>query len=204
MELCDVIEKRRTVRDFSDREVPFEIVRKALEAGLKAPSYNHQKEWDFLLVKDRKIRIAVTQAEKMTGEVSEGFLKALDKYETLAQEMYLDAIPKQKKMILTAPELLIIIYKPKTQIADSRRVCDLNCLSATWCCIENILLALADYDIFGTTVIPEYTPELKEILNIPRNLEIAAMIPFGYKADNAKIIPQKDIVLETRLHADRW
>lgn len=41
MELLEVIEKRRTVRDFSDKEIPQEIIEKSLEAGLKAPSYNH-------------------------------------------------------------------------------------------------------------------------------------------------------------------
>ena len=55
MELLDVIDRRRTVRDFSEKAVPLEIIQRALEAGLKAPSYNHQKEWDFILVRDQKI-----------------------------------------------------------------------------------------------------------------------------------------------------
>ena len=204
MELLEVINLRRTVRDFSDKKVPFEIIQRALNAGLKAPSYNHQKEWYFILVKDQKIRLALTQAEKMVEEVSDKFKKALGSYEVLAQEMYLDAIPKQKKMLLTAPEVLVVAYKPKTQIAESKRVCDLNCLSAVWCCIQNILLSLAENDVFGTTVIPEYTSEVKRVLNIPQELEVAVMIPFGYKASNAKVIPQKEVKLESILHTDKW
>lgn len=204
MQLSDAIERRRTVRDFSDKKVPFEILQKALEAGLKAPSYNHQKEWDFILIEDPEIRLAITQIEKMVEEVSDRYKKALGNYEALAQEMYLDAIPKQKRMILFAPVVLVVVYKPKTQIAESRKVCDLNCLSATWCCIENILLSLAEHDIFGTTVIPEFTSEIKSILNIPQELELAAIIPLGYKADNAKIIPQKDVAVESRLHINKW
>lgn len=204
MELLDVINCRRTVRDFSDKEVKFEIIQKALNAGLKAPSYNHQKEWDFILVKDQSTRLALTQADKMVEVVSDKYRKALESYETLAQEMYLDAIPKQKKMILTAPEVLVVAYKPKTQITESKKVYDLNCLSAVWCCIENILLSLAADNVFGTTIIPEYTSEVKKVLDIPQELEVAAIIPVGYKAINAKIIPQKEVKLESILHIDKW
>lgn len=204
MELMDAINKRRTVRDYTGRPVPFEVIEKALKAGLKAPSYNHQKEWDFILVHDAGVRLALTQAEKMVETVSDGTRKALEEYEPLARQMYLDAIPKQKRMILNAPEVLVVVYKPKTQIPESKRVCDLNCHAAVWACIENILLSLAEDDVFGTTIIPDYTVEVKNVLGIPQELEVAAMITLGYKADDAKVIEQKEVALESVLHTDRW
>jgi nitroreductase len=118
--------------------------------------------------------------------------------------MYLDAIPKQKKMLMTAPELLVIVYKPKTQVNESKKVYDLNCLASVWCCIENILLSLAENNIYGVTFIPKNTPAIKTILGIPKELEVAAIIPFGYKALDAKIIPQKEVDLTSRLHINNW
>ena len=50
MELQEVISMRRTVRSFSEKPVAKEIIDLALGAGLKAPSYNHLKQWDFILV----------------------------------------------------------------------------------------------------------------------------------------------------------
>lgn len=204
MELTEAINHRRTVRDFSEAEVSFEIIEKALQAGLKAPSYNHLRQWDFILVKEKNIRLALTQTEEMIEKVTDDLKQSFEGYEDLAKDMYLDAIPKQKRMILTAPELLVIIYKPKTQISESKRVYDLNCLASVWCCIENILLSLTENEVFGVTFIPKNTPALKNILNIPQELEVAAIIPFGYKEANAKIIPQKEIVLESRLHINNW
>jgi len=204
MELQECIKRRRTVRDFSKAEVPFEIIEKALEAGLKAPSYNHLKQWDFILVKEQNIRLALTQTEEMTEEITDELKKAFEDHDILAKEMYLDAIPKQKRMMLTAPELLVVVYKPKTQISESKRVYDLNCLASVWCCIENILLTLAENDVFGVTFIPKNTKAAKEVLNIPQELEVAAVIPFGYKALDAKIIPQKEVQLESRLHINKW
>jgi nitroreductase len=204
MELIDAINRRRTVRDFSSESVPAEIIEKALNAGLKAPSYNHLKEWHFILVKDRVTRLALTETEVMTETVTDKLKQSLTGYDALAREMYLNAIPKQRKMLLSAPELLIVVYKPKTQVSESERVYDLNCLASVWCCIENVLLSLAENNVFGVTFIPQNTHAVKQVLHIPQELEVTAMIPFGYKAPGAGEIPQKDAPLDSRLHRDRW
>lgn len=204
MELAEAINHRRTVRDFSKEEVPFKIIQKSLEAGLKAPSYNHLKQWDFILVKEQSLRFALTQTEEMIEEVTDELKQSFHHYELLAQDMYLDAIPKQKKMILTAPELLVVVYKPKTQVIESTRVYDLNCFASVWCCIENILLSLAENEVFGVTFIPKNTSAIKKLLNIPQEFEVAAIIPFGYKDSAAKSIPQKEVPLKSRLHINNW
>jgi len=204
MELTDAINLRRTVRDFSADRVPYDVVKKALQAGLKAPSYNHQKQWDFILVKDKDIRLQLTKTEEMKDKIDEDLKKRFEMYDPLSKEMYLDAIPKQRRMIMEAPELLIVVYKPKTQIKESQRVYDLNCLASVWCCIENILLSLAEDNVFGVTFIPQNTALVKDVLNIPQEMEVAAFIPFGYKAKDAKILPQKEVKLEEKLHIDRW
>lgn len=204
MELLEAINQRRTVRDFSKEEVPFEIIKKSLEAGLKAPSYNHLKQWEFILVKDTNMRLALTQTQEMVEKVTDELKQTFQDHDSLAKDMYLDAIPKQKKMILSAPEVLVVVYNPKTQVSESKRVYDLNCLASVWCCIENILLSLAENQVFGVTFIPKDTATIKEILGIPQRLEVAAIIPFGYKDTNAKIIPQKEVNLESRLHFNTW
>lgn len=204
MDLIEAINTRRSLRDFSKKEVTFEIIEKALKAGLKAPSYNHLKQWDFILVKDKSTRLALTETENMIEEVTDELKQKFEGHDELAKSMYLEAIPKQKRMILTAPELLVVVYKPKTQISESTRVYDLNCLASVWCCIENILLSLSEDGVFGVTCIPQNTPAVKKILNMPQELEVAAIIPFGYKDSNVKIIPQKEIQLESILHINNW
>ncbi len=204
MKLIEAINNRRTVRDFTNTEVPFEVIEKALEAGLKAPSYNHLRQWDFILIKEQHIRLALTQTEEMIEKLTDDFIQNFEEYDTLAKDMYLDAIPKQKNMILNAPEVMAVVYKPKTQVNESARVYDLNCLASVWCCIENFLLSLAEDDVFAVTFIPKNTPAIKKILNIPNELEVAAIIPFGYKSSTAKIISQKEILLKTRLHSNTW
>ena len=107
-------------------------------------------------------------------------------------------------MILTAPEVLIVIYRPKTPIHKSTRVYDLNCLASIWCCIENVLLAMTEEELSGVTFVPQHTTGLKNVLGIPIELEIAAIIPFRYRADDARLVNREDIRPEERIHYDTW
>lgn len=204
MELMDTIRRRRTVRDYADRDVPYEVIEKALREGLMAPSYNHQKEWAFVLVKDPAQREALVLADHAADSVSPETREGLKDYDPIGREMYLAAIPRQKRMILTAPTLLVVVYKPKTPIADSKRIYDSNGLAAVWCCIENILLSLAEDDVYAATIVPRDTPAVKDALGIPQELEVAALIPMGYRAADAKIIPPKEVAVASVLHTDRW
>ena len=55
MEFYEVIEKRRSIRQFEDREIPKETLERILTAGLKAPSSNHQRRWELVTLTDRAL-----------------------------------------------------------------------------------------------------------------------------------------------------
>ena len=55
MEFYEVINKRRSIRQFEDREIPREILERILDAGLKAPSSNHQRRWELVTLTDKNI-----------------------------------------------------------------------------------------------------------------------------------------------------
>lgn len=52
MEFYDVIKKRTTVREWKDRDISMETVKRILNAGLKAPTHNHLREWEFIVLHD--------------------------------------------------------------------------------------------------------------------------------------------------------
>lgn len=205
MEFKEVIEKRRTIRDFQDKEVPMSIVESAITNGFKAPTYNHLRAWDFIVINNLVEKQQLIEAENIGKEID---VKALEiqfeNEDIIKKEMYLEAIPKQKRMILSAPTVVVVIFKPKTKVAEAKRIYDLNCLASVWTCIENFLLSLAENDVYGVTYIPQNIEILKAKLGIPDELEIAAIIPIGYKAENAKILKQKSIDIRERIHFNKW
>ena len=205
MELKEAIEKRRTIRDFKDTVIPQQILDYAIGNAFKAPTYNHKREWDFIVITSLKSRLQLIDAEHLDKPVDNLKLETIfEKEESVMKAMYLDAIPKQQKMILEAPTVVVVVYKPKTRVEDAKRIYDLNCLASVWTCIENFLLSLAEHDVYGVTFIPQHNDVIKSKLGIPGELEIAAIIPVGYKAEGAAILQQKEIHISDRIHMEKW
>ena len=53
MEFNEVIDKRRTSREWTDREVDFETIKRIIGAGMKAPSWDHYRNWQFIVLHER-------------------------------------------------------------------------------------------------------------------------------------------------------
>jgi nitroreductase len=205
MEFHEVIEKRRTIRDFKDKVIPENIMEYAIENGFKAPTYNHLREWNFIIINSLQSKLKLIESEQLDKAIDYDKLERIFKNEdAIMKEMYLDAIPKQKKMILNAPSVIIVVFKPKTSVENAKRIYDLNCLASVWACIENFLLSLAEHDIYGVTFIPQSIDIIKRKFEIPDELEIASVIPIGYKSDDAVILKQKRINISERIHHEKW
>lgn len=205
MELKDAIEKRRTIRDFQEKLIPASVLKYAIENAFKAPTHNHLKEWDFIVVNSLETKLQLIESEQLDQPVDLAALDSLLKNEDeIMKEMYLDAIPKQKKMILEAPYVVVVVFRPKTRVAEARRIYDLNCLASVWSCIQNFLLSLVEHDVYGVTFIPKNTESIRQKLGIPAHLEIASIIPIGYKADHAPVPGQKKINVKERVHYEKW
>lgn len=116
MEFYEVIDRRRTVREFLDKEVDFKVIKRILEAGNKAPTWNHNRSWSFIVLKsDEEKEYAFEYAKKLADKFdAEKYLNAPRPYSiTLAQKMYGYAMPKQFTMLKSAPYVVIPVFKSK-------------------------------------------------------------------------------------------
>jgi len=88
MDFHEVTKRRRTVRDLADAPVDTELIYRVLEGGLRAPSYNHLREWDFVVVEDEHVRLAIVQHEGLPQRRgSAGLEPVLEGLDRLAKEM---------------------------------------------------------------------------------------------------------------------
>lgn len=55
MDFYEVIEKRRTIRDFENVAIPTEIIERIIEAGLKAPTNDHMRDWHYVMIQDKNV-----------------------------------------------------------------------------------------------------------------------------------------------------
>ena len=58
MEFYEVLERRRTIRDFSDKIVTDEVLEKILSAAFKAPTNDHLRQFEFIVVREGEHRTA--------------------------------------------------------------------------------------------------------------------------------------------------
>ena len=208
MDIYQAIYARRTVRDFKAQEIDLEIIKKILQAGLRAPTNNHLREWEFVIVNDPSTRQKLIEKVRKSTTAAEvaAILDGWGCFDLIQRDMYFDGIPKQYKMLLTAGCLMIPCFRQKWPLLQASNLSALNGFTSIWCCIENILLTAAAEGIYGVTRIPfdEETKYLKEVLQSPADYEIPCYIALGYPADDALHIKQLSINVEDRLHFNTW
>lgn len=54
MDFYQVLENRRTIRDFSDKKVTDEVLEKVLSAAFKAPTNDHLRQFEFIVVRGQE------------------------------------------------------------------------------------------------------------------------------------------------------
>ena len=54
MDFYEVLERRRTYRDFSDREVSDEVLKRVIGSAFKAPTNDHLRQLEFVVVRSRE------------------------------------------------------------------------------------------------------------------------------------------------------
>ncbi len=95
----ELMQRRHTVRAYSDRPVPREVIEQCLLAAGTAPSGANHQPWHFACVSDpgmkSKIREAAEHEERLfyDGRAGEEWLKHLEKIGTDAHKPFLDVAP---------------------------------------------------------------------------------------------------------------
>ena len=68
MNFNEVINRRKTSREWTDRDVEFEVIRRIIEAGMKAPSWDHYRNWQFIVLHTREEKEKAFQYAKSIAD----------------------------------------------------------------------------------------------------------------------------------------
>lgn len=207
MELYEAINKRKTSREFLDKEVDFEVIKRILEAGNKAPTWDHNRNWQFIVLKtDEEKEYAFEYAKKIADRFNaDEYLNRPRPYPiTLGQKMYGYAMPRQFSMLKDAPYVIIPLFKSKQ--LNGEYVSKLNPFSTIWCVIENIFLAATAEGLSCSMRIPlnQEHDVVKEKLGVPPTYMIPVFIGIGYPNPEEKELEQYKPDLDKQIHFGKW
>ncbi len=175
--------RRRTVREFSDRPVPRDIIETALKVANTAPSGANLQPWHFAIVSGpetkKNIREAAEAEERefYTHRASEEWLAALKPLGTDDHKPFLE----------TAPYLIAVFMQKFGELPDGRKVKHYYPAESTGLATGMLIAALHRAGLATLTHTPSPMKFLNEILGRPKSERPFLLLVAGYPADDARV-----------------
>jgi nitroreductase len=177
------LQRRRTVRHFSDRPVPREIIEECLRTAGTAPSGANLQPWHFVVVSDpavkRKIRVAAEEEERefYNGRAPQEWLEALAPLGTDAHKPFLEV----------APYLIAIFAQSYGLLPDGRKVKNYYVTESVGIATGMLITALHHSGLATLTHTPSPMGFLNDILYRPENERPFLLLVVGYPAPDAQV-----------------
>ncbi|MFN0274601.1 MAG: nitroreductase family protein [Chitinophagales bacterium] len=176
------LDKRRSVRMFSDKSIPEEVINFILLAASTAPSGAHKQPWTFCVVTNpeikKQIRIAAEQEEKLSYE------------QRMPQEWLEDLAPlgtDWRKEFLEIAPLLIVVFKRNYEIHNGKTKNNYYVSESIGIATGLLLAAIHNAGLVSLTHTPSPMNFLKTILQRPENERPFLLIPVGYLAQSTQV-----------------
>lgn len=178
----ELMNRRRTVREYSDRDVPLELVERAIATAGTAPSGANMQPWRFVVVRDAEVKRKIREAaekeehESYTSRMSEKWLRRLAPLGTDEHKPFLEIAP-----------YLIIVFRITSVEENGETEPTYYSQESVGIAVGLLLAALQNLGLATLTHTPSPMKFLQEILGRPRNEVPFVLIPVGYPAEDAKV-----------------
>ena len=166
MDLKDTIQKRHSIRNFSDKRVPLDMIYEMIKYANLAPSAGNLQARDFIIVDNIELKERLSNA-------------ALD-----------------QEFITEAPVNIVVCAHLKRISPYGIRGRELYCIQDSAAAVEHILLLAVNNGLGSCWVSAFDEVKVSKILGVPSYVRPVAIIPIGYpkgKVDYTSRINSKDL-----------
>ena len=169
IETFSVIRERRSVRNYTDRDVPDAALRAIIAAGTQAPTALGLQPWRFVIVKDRALMQRVSDYCKPI------LIERIGEEAGAGMEEFLAALKNPGFNIFYNAPVLVLVLGAREAVSSF-----LDCAL----CAENMMLAAWALGIgscwIGSAALVQENPDLLTALKVPDDHQIVAPLIFGY------------------------
>lgn len=176
------MERRRSLRFFSDRPVPKEVIENIIRTASTAPSGAHKQPWTFCVVGEPALKSEIKAAaeaeerESYSGRMSEEWLRDLAPLGTDWQKPFLEIAP-----------WLIVVFKKAYEVEGGERSKCYYVNESVGIACGFLLAAIHHAGLASLTHTPSPMNFLQRILDRPENERPFLLIPVGYPAEGATV-----------------
>lgn len=179
---ADELSRRRSVRHFSDEEVPPGVLDECIRAAGAAPSGAHRQPWSFVVVTDpelkRKVRAAAEEEERDNygWRMGDEWLAALEPFGT----------DENKPFLETAPAL-IVVFRHLYEEEDGKKARNYYTQESIGIAAGFLIAALHHAGLVTLTHTPSPMGFLQELLGRPKSEKAFLLLPVGYPAEGCEV-----------------
>ncbi|MEE3121575.1 MAG: nitroreductase family protein [SAR324 cluster bacterium] len=177
------VNRRRTVRDFTDTPLPRELIENCLKAADTAPSGANQHPWHFVVVEDANLKLEIRiHAEEEEREF----------YENRAPQEWLDALAPlgtdaEKPFLETAPCLIVIFARVYGVLPEGQKIKHYYVNESVGIATGILITALHHSGLVSLTHTPSPMKFLNGCLKRPENERPFLILVTGFPGGDAKV-----------------
>lgn len=177
------ISKRRSVRDFSDKEVPREVIESILKAAGSAPSGANKQPWTFCVISNTELKseirklAEIEEYENYHGRMSDSWKEDLEHLGT-------DHI---KEFLEIAPYLIVVFKKNYDLDEDENKSKNYYVNESVGIACGFLITAIHQAGLVTLTHTPSPMKFLQTALGRPKNEKAYLLLPVGYPAKDCKV-----------------
>ena len=182
-EFFDLMNRRRSVRDFSTEAPPRECVELAIKTAASAPSGAHHQPWRFVLIDDPELKKAIREAaeeeerENYDNRFPPEWLHALAELGTTGDKPFLEDAP-----------YLVVVFKESYGVDEkSDKITNYYVNESVGIACGMFIAALHTMGLVTLTHTPSPMGFLSQLLNRPPNEKPYILFPVGYPAEGAMV-----------------
>jgi iodotyrosine deiodinase len=182
-ELYAQLKRRRTVRDFSDRPVPRDIIEDCIRTAGTAPSGANQQPWHFVAVSDPELKKRIREGaeaeerEFYSGRATDEWLEALSHLGT----------DEHKPFLETAPYLIVVFAQSHGVREDGSTFKHYYVTESVGLATGLLIAAVHNAGLVSLTHTPSPMGFLNEILGRPKHERPFLILVVGYPAEDVKV-----------------
>jgi len=177
-----LMNERRSIREFSDKEVDRKVIENVIKTASTAPSGAHKQPWTFCVISNPEIKKQIRDAaekeekENYSTRMSDRWKEDLEVFRTNWEKPFIEIAP-----------YIIVVFKKAYEIVDGEKNNNYYVNESVGIACGMLIAAIQNAGLVTLTHTPSPMNFLSKVLKRPENERPYLLLPVGYAENNTEV-----------------